>query len=203
MEGLQLLLETSLKLFMRYGIKSVSMDDISREMGMSKKTLYQYVSDKKDLVQQAVKYHFDENEKACDILLSKSNNAIVQLVDLALHVTKTIGDINPATLYDLQKYYPEGWKMLLEHKQQYMTNCIKNNIVVGIETGMYRPEVDVKIIAPLYISMIDCILESEVFRKLEINYGHLLSHVIEYHLHALMSTAGREYYEIHKTSISI
>ncbi len=203
MQTLELLLNTSIKLFMRYGIKSVSMDDISREMGISKKTLYQYVDDKRDLVYQAVGCHFSRDKVACDFLLADETNAIKQLLNLAHHITQTLGDMNPSTIYDLQKYYPDSWKQVEAHQQDYIINCIKSNIENGKKDGLYRSETDSDVVAKLYITLIDSSLHAPIFQSRDMNHSKLLTQIIDYHLHALMSEKGRKYLAKHKESLTV
>jgi len=188
---------------MRYGIKSVSMDDISQEMGISKKTLYQYVDDKRDLVYKAVEYHFNRDKLACDFLLADESNAIKQLLNLAHHITQTMGDMNPATIYDLQKYYPDSWNQVESHKKEYIISCIKANIDNGKKDGLYRLETDSDVIAKLYITLIDSSLNSPTFQSRSTNHSKLLTQIIDYHLHALMSEKGRKYLAKHKESLIV
>jgi TetR/AcrR family transcriptional regulator, cholesterol catabolism regulator len=182
---------------MRYGIKSVSMDDISRELGMSKKTLYQYITDKEDLVFQSVSYHFNHDKEECDVLLEQRSNSIKQLLDLAQHITQTLGEMNPSLIYDLQKYYPKSWKQVQTHRQDYMVSCIKLNVEAGIKADLYRKDIDPDVAAKLYISLIEVSLSSPLFYDKNTNYSNIFGQIIDYHLHALMSDKGRKYLKNH------
>jgi AcrR family transcriptional regulator len=100
---------------MRYGIKSLTMDDISRHLGISKKTLYLVATDKKDLVKQCVELTVNAEEcMLCDITAQKGN-AIDEMFDVNKRISQKLQNVQPAVMYDLQKYYPEAWKAMESH----------------------------------------------------------------------------------------
>ncbi|MCB0735465.1 MAG: TetR/AcrR family transcriptional regulator [Flavobacteriales bacterium] len=203
METSEKLLIRSLEMFMRYGIKSVSMDDIASEMGMSKKTLYQYVKDKRDLVNQSVNYHFTQDREACSRVLGHSSNAIEQMLDIASHVIQMMRQMNPSTIYDLRKYYPEGWKKFEEHRKVFIVSCIRDNIQNGKENGLYRPELSEDVIAKIYITLIDASVNpTSELAELQ-NYSEIIRQVIDYHLHAITTHEGREYLYKHIEALNL
>ena len=103
------------ELFMRYGVKSISMDDISSQLGISKKTLYQFVDNKKDLIQKVFERHIEEEMAAMKIIVNESENAVEEIVRIAQYVTQLLREMSPKTLYDLQKYYRSIWDLSLIH----------------------------------------------------------------------------------------
>ena len=100
------------ELYMKYGIKSVSMDDVARELGISKKTLYQHFTDKDELVQKVVDYHMDMQEQEMKKIACAGHNAIEELLMVSKNITQLLKQTNPSVTYDLQKYYPETWRSI-------------------------------------------------------------------------------------------
>lgn len=105
------LLHKSREMFMRSGVKSMTMDDIARELGMSKKTIYQFVGNKAELVNKVLNEYLSEERKQVETILSKSANAVDGMINMVEYLLNVLHDFNPASLNDLQKYYPEAWKI--------------------------------------------------------------------------------------------
>ncbi|MFT7592572.1 MAG: AcrR family transcriptional regulator [bacterium] len=194
------ILEKSLGLFMRYGIKSVSMDDISREIGVSKKTVYQHVSDKRDLVRQTFERHLNSDEAFCTRMMDETNNPIQQLLNLAKHIVDNFSQMNPSTMFDIQKYYPSCWELFHDHKNKYIQSQVIDNLKLGIKTGHYRPELNVDIISKLYICLIDSTVNPDTFPAKEFDRVSIFVQLFDYHLHAIMTSEGTKYFNKHKES---
>ncbi len=127
------------QLFMRLGIKSLTMDEIARQLGVSKKTLYKYASDKKELVSKAVQLAIDEEESLPYPKCTKQNGtAIDKIFAINTMVSEKLQSIQPAVIFDMQKYYPEAWAIMEEHKSVFIHNQIKENLAEGIKQGLYR-----------------------------------------------------------------
>lgn len=194
------IIRKAMSLFMQYGIKSVSMDDLSREMGISKKTLYQHFADKKELVNKAFETHILKDEKMCCTIMEESKNAIQQLMDLAKHLVETFTKLNPSTIFDIQKYYPNSWKLFSKHRSEFIHKQIANNLELGVQTGLYRKELDIEVTALLYISLVDAMVKPSVYAGNSLRHLDVFVQVFDYHLHAIMSDEGRTYFNSHKES---
>jgi TetR/AcrR family transcriptional regulator, cholesterol catabolism regulator len=194
------ILSKSLGLFMRYGIKSVSMDDISREVGVSKKTLYQHVTDKRDLVRLTFERHLSDDEKFCTDMMDETSNAIQQLLNLAKHLVDNFSQMNPSTMFDVQKYYPTCWSLFDDHKNKYIKDQVVQNLTLGINDGLYRPELNVEIISRLYICLIDASVNPDTFPSKEFDRVSIFVQLFDYHLHAIMTEEGNQYFNTHKES---
>lgn len=122
------ILEKVHQLFMKYGLKSVSMDDISRQLGISKKTLYQCVENKRDLIKEVFQKHIEEEEAAISEIVAKSKDAVDEMIGIARFVTALLREISPTTLYDMQKYYGDIWGMMEALHQDHIYTVIKTNL---------------------------------------------------------------------------
>ena len=107
-EKLKKLLDDSLNVFMKYGIRSVTMDDMARHLGISKKTLYKHVKDKNDLVIQCMKQHQADEKCAMEACIGNELNAIEEMFEISQVIVDQLQNIHPSVMYDLEKYYPEA-----------------------------------------------------------------------------------------------
>ena len=115
------ILQKSHALFMRYGIKSVTMDDIARELAVSKKTLYQFFENKADLLQQIANENMEKDKAMMARALTDSKNAIDEFLHMARYITNEISQISPTALYDMQKYYPEIWQSFQDFSESQIS----------------------------------------------------------------------------------
>lgn len=193
---LNAILEKVKTMFMRYGIKSVTMDDVARELGMSKKTLYQYVSNKEDLVEKVLMYlhgmYHDKSGKFCEF---GKLNAIEILMKVNVIVSKIMKDHNPSMQYDLKKYYPDIAKRFMDMRNKEIYESIILNIKQGINDGHYRKDLNDVLIAKLYISRISTITDDDVFTLDEIKAPDFFKTIMELHIRSLATPKGIEILE--------
>ncbi|KPL15178.1 MAG: hypothetical protein AMS26_08355 [Bacteroides sp. SM23_62] len=177
-------------LYRKYGIKSVTMDDVAHELGMSKKTLYQFVSDKTELVQMVV-----EHVRQCDFSAMKKKegtelNAIEEMIEVSQHVNSLMKDHSPTYEYDLKKYYPDIYRNLMSARRKLMYEAMIANIRKGKKEGLYRKELDEKIIAKLHLLRVENIQSSEIFGEEEMHSQNFFREVFVYHIHGLATEKG-------------
>jgi len=185
------ILEKVSVLYRKYGIKSVTMDDVAKELGISKKTLYQYVSDKTDLVQKVV-----EHIRQCNFAAMIQNpviarNAIEDLIEVSLHLNALITDHSPSYYYDLKKYYPDLFKNLMSTRRKLMYESMLANIRKGKKEGLYRRQLDEEIIAKLHLLRIENLQDTEIFEDKEMHSSKFFKEVFIYHIHGLATEKGR------------
>jgi TetR/AcrR family transcriptional regulator, cholesterol catabolism regulator len=180
--------------FYRYGIKSVTMDDIAKELCISKKTLYQYFKDKNDIIEQIVSYHIETIQ--CDLvsLYDDSDNAIDVLLIVSKYISDQLQRIHPSVTFDLQKYYPEAWHRHTEYRKTRMINDIKKNMEIGIQQGFYRNDFNTDIIARFYLARIENLLHNEELIK-DYSFDELFNSLFIYHIRGIANKKGIEYLE--------
>lgn len=191
------LLHKSREMFMRSGVKSMTMDDIARELGMSKKTIYQFVGNKAELVNKVLNEYLCEERKQVDTILSKSANAVDGMINMVEYLLNVLHDFNPASLNDLQKYYPEAWKIYDEYRYQYVVTRIRENLDNGVKQGVYRADMDADIIARIYVRGIDMILDQQMFPQKRYSFFNLYKEFLKYHLRGIVSPKGLKILEQH------
>lgn len=182
------------KLYLKFGIRSVTMDDVASEFGISKKTLYQYFKDKADLVSQVVDFYL--KNLMIDINASKDENAIDFYFALRSHISKILKYFNNNIEFDLKKQYPQLFKKVHKIKREKIFSNTVSNIKKGIETGFYRPGLDIELIAKLQVGRMLYTLnpENEIFTESEVATIELFDKVIEYHMHAICTEKGIKYF---------
>lgn len=181
------------EIFLKYGIKSVSMDDIARELGVSKKTLYQYFEDKTDLVKKILDAEMQEN--LCEAISTEGYNAIDLLLMVSKHLSEKLARISPTVTYDLQKYYPEVWKQNSELRRQHILDQIASNFQQGIEEGLYREDMNVKIITYFYFIRLENILsiDNAMDWLKDIDFKEIFNTMFIYHIRGIANQKGIDY----------
>jgi AcrR family transcriptional regulator len=178
------------ELFMQYGLKSISMDDVARTLGISKKTLYRCVSNKADLIRKGLVMHIEEEKMVLDEIHKTAENAIDEMIKISRYMSQTLQKVNPSVIHDLQKYYQSSWELMESLHFEHTYFLIKNNIEKGIAEGLYRDDVPADIIAKLYIGRIDLVIDKNLFPIGEYTFSQIHRTMIRYHLHGIMSEKG-------------
>ena len=191
------ILEKTFELVMKYGIKSVSLDDISRGIGISKKTIYQYFENKKDLVGNVVKNFIEEDEKVITSIVENADTAIEGIHKIAKHVLQMLRKMSPSMIFDTKKYFPEIWDSLEKGHFNFIRQTIAANILRGQEEGLYIKEIDHDIISRLYISLTFALADEKLFPLTQYTRSDLFTNLINYHLRSLLTDRGREIYKSH------
>lgn len=190
-----LIIDKSFSLFVKYGIKSVTMDDIAAQLGVSKKTLYLHVSDKKELVRLTVEDHISKVTSNCEVVFDQEMNPIDQLLGIIEINRKWASNMNPTLIFDLQKYHTDAWAKVEEHKKDFIYRHVYDNLVLGQEKGYYRPELKPNIISKYYLGMIGAMMNAELFSPEEFDMHKLQTELVIYHLHGISTGKGIDYLE--------
>jgi AcrR family transcriptional regulator len=177
-------------LYSKYGIKSVTMDDVSRELGISKKTLYQFVKDKTELVEKIVELEIEKYGCFFETLHTKNLNAIEELFEVQKIVTKMLREHNPSQDYDLRKYYPEQFAKVQNVKRERMYENILLNLKKGKVEGLYRSEIDEEIIAKIQLLRIETSFDTEIFTMEEIMSTKVFYEIFIYHIRGIANEKG-------------
>jgi len=189
------ILEASSQLYMKHGIRSVSMDDLARQLGISKKTIYQYYENKDTLVTAVVISHVEKEREEVEKILSSSENAIDQMEQIARMALRTLAEVSSGTMFDLQKYYRKQWLAITDLHKKLIHSVIKQNIDRGISEGIYRPEIDAEIIARLYGEMAFSIVNHDVFSMQNFNMQEVYKQAFHYHINGILSPKGDKIFQ--------
>lgn len=179
-------------LFLKYGIKRVSMDDICRKIGISKKTCYNVIANKEELVLNVLDSHLSKDEKEILTILEQSGNAIDAMVNISKHVLKFLDKMTPSLIFDLKKYHPEAWKKIEERHFPFIENAIFDNLKRGQKEGLYRKDLNPVILSKLYVLQSIAISDPEHFSTSDFTKVNLYKEMIRYHLYGIISEEGKQ-----------
>jgi TetR/AcrR family transcriptional regulator, cholesterol catabolism regulator len=189
----QKIIEGATEIFLRLGIKSVNMDDIARELGMSKKTLYLHVQDKKDLVGKAMQWHIDQEDNCICNIQDEKLNAIDQFFEIMMLVNEMLKSMHPSILYDIQKYYPEMMKSMMDNRQKMIRETLLANMKQGQKEGLYRKDFNPDVIIEIYVHSIEGIFNHNWFANIGTTPSELYLELFRYHIRGIASEKGIEY----------
>ena len=179
-------------LYLKYGIKSITMDDVSRELGISKKTLYQYVTDKFDLVKKVLEIEIDCRKCEFDKIQFENKNAIEELIDVHRYVYKKIKESNPSTEYDLRKYYPDLFAEFNEKLRAKIYERVLLNIKKGKEEGIYRQDLNEEIITKITLMRAEVSGGIEALNICDTSSPEFFTEGMIYHIHGIANEKGIE-----------
>lgn len=195
MSNLQNILLKSEQLFFSYGVKSITMDDLSKHLGVSKKTVYLFVSNKADLVDKTMESYLGKEKQLITNICLQSQNAVDEMFQIGKHVTGHLRYLNPSVVYDLQKYYPQTWKRLLDYKNSFLYSIIQENIKKGIAQGFYRQDINPDIISKIYSLKSDSLVDQEIFPFTKYKLLEVYVEFLKYHIRGIASDKGLKYLE--------
>ncbi len=178
------------ELFRRYGIRSVTMDEIATQLGMSKKTIYQYYADKDQLVDAVAVDEINYSQECCMKDAAVSANAIEEIFRVMEFVEVMFSNMNPSMLHDLEKYHPLGYRKFLEHKNKFLFDMIKKNIERGIKEELYRPELDIEIMVRYRLETLMLGFNTSLFPTVKFNLVKLQQEILEHFLYGLATLKG-------------
>jgi len=181
-------------LFMRYGVRSISMDDIARHLGVSKKTLYQYFADKEELVTMVSKSHLVRTTQQYEALREQSANSIEELFKLATCIKKDMENLNPALLYDLQKFHPKAWNVWLEHKNKTIRESVIRTLREGMEAGYIRAEIDPEILATMRLELVQMGFNPELYPRERFSLAEVQAQLFDHFVFGVVTDKGKKLY---------
>lgn len=188
------ILEGAKNLFMQFGLKSITMDDIARKVGVSKKTIYQFFNDKNSIVFKSVHEHFSDHRKEIENVLENSKDAIESIYRISKCMKVQIEAINPTVLYDLQRYFPKAYKRFLEFKNTFMKDRMSQIIENGISSGYFRKEINTEILIIQRIEQVQLAFNNEVFPRDKFDFKEVHEQLFDHFIHGILTEKGKEKY---------
>jgi len=186
------ILQQATALFMRNGIRSVSMDDIATNMAMSKKTLYKWFANKDEMVHAVMSQHLSETQRDCTRLMEQSGSAIDELFRMMSWVKQQFADVHPGIFYDLQKFYPLTWQLWVAHKNQYILAQIIDNLRRGMAEELYRADLDLEVLARLRLAQIELVFNTNVFPARQFEVQRLQQTMLEHFMLGIATLKGHK-----------
>jgi AcrR family transcriptional regulator len=186
------ILHNAADMFLNLGFKSVTMDDIARTSGVSKKTIYAHFSNKTDLVEAVTNYLFDTVCCGIDLIHEQQQNPIIELFEIKKFVMQHLKDEKSSPQYQLQKYYPKIFASLKTRQFEVMQESIKENLSRGIQQDLYRDTIEVDFIARIYFHGMIGIKDKDLFPLHNYSMSTLMNYYLEYHLRGICTEKGTQ-----------
>jgi AcrR family transcriptional regulator len=177
-------------LFMQYGLRSVSMDDIANGLGISKKTIYQYYADKDELVDAFITEKINHNQSCCELDKDAAENAVHEIflaIDMMMEI---MSSMNPALLFEMQKYHPAAFERFYKHKNDYLFTVIKDNLLRGIKEGLFRIDLKVDVLARFRVESMMLPFQPDFHTKTKYTLFEIEEELLMHYLFGLVSERG-------------
>ena len=200
METKERIIEQAKNLFLKLGIRSVSMDDICSHLAISKKTLYQHVADKDELVDMVLQGQISGMQAETMECCTASDNAIQEVIKTMEMLVRHFTSMNPVVLFDLQKFHLNAFNKFKDHKYQFTLEIISNNLRRGIAEGLYRSDINVDILSKFRLESLEIAFNVEVFPTNRYNLVEVSIAIIENFLYGLATEKGFALIEKYKNN---
>ena len=192
MESKDQIAQAAEKLFLLYGIRSVTMDDISKEISISKKTIYQHYRDKDEMVCMVTERVLNRDKKEFDTISASSIDAIHAIVMVSQYLRDHLKSVNPSILYDLQKYHPSAWNIYLHFKENVFLQSLRSTLERGIKEGFFRIGINIEVLAHLRIEEIQMCSNTDIFPREKFDYKEVQLQLFNHFIHGVLTDKGRQ-----------
>ena len=195
-----IIIEKATKLFLQLGFKSVTMDDLAVSLGISKKTLYIHFENKHQLVKEVAYSIFEKVTRDIIKIKEGTSNPIEELHCVKMEAMKYLGSEKTSPNYQLQKYFPKIYEDLKTKEYQYLGEMVKSSLQNGIDSGLFRTEIDVEFVSRLYINGMRGIRDIEIFPIEQFKIEDLFEKYLDYHLRAIVTPKGMKSLTLFKST---
>ncbi|MEY2650423.1 MAG: hypothetical protein RL608_1097 [Bacteroidota bacterium] len=192
------ILQRAMEMFQRYGLRAMTMDDVCRELSMSKKTLYQYFSNKADLVDQAVRHVFCAHQKSMDQIGLDHENAIDRMINRYAFLMRMMESHGPNMMFPLKKYYPKTYEWLFAQRQRTMTEALVQTIKDGQAQRLFRDDLDPQLVARIHFTTMVGIADAELSNESFGQRRELIWTAIGLFIRSISTAQGLQYFNDHK-----
>ncbi|GAB4399343.1 MAG: TetR/AcrR family transcriptional regulator [Microscillaceae bacterium] len=184
--------------FRRYGIRSVSMDDIAKELGMSKKTIYQHFKDKDDLVCQFIARQMEMEYQDLKALAENAQDAIDAVLKMSGYFKELYSNVNPALIYDLEKYHPNARQVEKHYEETFFRQMMVENLRKGMADGFYRAEIDPEFVSIMWMRMMEWVCDPDAFPPQQYDIWDTHLRLVEMIIRGIVTLRGFQILEEHQ-----
>lgn len=199
MEQSERILVKARELFMRLGIRSVSMDDIASHLGMSKKTIYQFFADKDELVDKMMDKELELMQEDCRLCYVNARDAVDEIFLTMDMIIEQFRHLNPVVLSDLAKFHYRTWQRVEKHKEEFVGKIIADNLERGIQEGLYRTDLNVDVMTRYRLGSMMLPFNPELYPTRKYDLADVSRQLIEHYVYGLVTAKGHKLIEKYKT----
>ena len=186
------ILEGARELFFKYGIKSITMDDVAKNLAISKKTIYKYFADKDELVEAMTRQLMKKNETEFDAISKETDNVVEEVFTMMKHMGTMFSQMNPNLFYDMQKYHPHSWKLFQDFKEECIERMVEESVKRGIDQGLVRPDINTKVVARLRMEEVEMGFNPAVFPPARFKIIDVQLALLDHFLHGICTLKGHK-----------
>ena len=194
------ILNKARELMFQTGVKHVTMDDLANQLGISKKTIYQYFKDKDALVSSVVEFELANHALLCNQSTQAADNAVHEIFLLMSVIQEMFNRMNPLALFEIEKYYPLAFEKIKNHKDDYMFSMISANLEKGISEGLYRKDVDVTILSKYRLETSLIPFNIHIFHPSKFDMLKVNLQIIEHFVYGVATLEGHKLMDTYKLS---
>lgn len=178
------------EIYKKYGIRSISMDDLAHQLSVSKKTIYQHFEDKNALVKEVASFIINEKLQAFTDVAGCTSNAIEELGITAKLIREHFSKLNPAFMFDLRKYFPDAWALFAQHEKDVVYHAVVDNLERGKKEGFFRPEINVSILAKIRFHQIHMSFDEQIFPSEDYDLAEVHLQMFDFFVHGILTEHG-------------
>jgi len=186
------ILDGALELFYKHGIKSITMDDVAKHLGMSKKTIYRFFRDKEEIVMKCCDRDLNDRDCVFREITGTSTDAIGELMEMMKHTSRMFSQMNPNLFYDMQKYHPSVWKLFRDFKEKNILRMVEDNLRKGISQGLYRRDINIPVIARLRIEEVEMGMNPQIFPSQLFRIAEVQLSLFDHFMHGITTLKGHK-----------
>ncbi|MFZ9661897.1 MAG: TetR/AcrR family transcriptional regulator [Chitinophagaceae bacterium] len=185
-------------LFVKYGIRSVSMDDIASSLGMSKKTIYNFFADKDELVLDIIDSEIEKMKTDCVYSVTESENAIQEIFMTMDRIQTHQKQMNPTVVYDLQKFHHKAFSKFMTYKNSFLLEVIRQNMIRGIKEQLYRDDVNIEMMARYRLETVMVPFNTDLYPQEQFDLTEVTLAIQEHFIYGLATQKGFSLIEKYK-----
>src|ERR1700743_2197918 len=192
-------------LFCRYGSRTITMDEIANQLGISKKTIYQFFTDKDDMVSAVIEQGVKKKETECKQFRDDAADAVHEIFLALEDLEEMLKYTNPLMLYDLEKHHPRAFHKIKEYKYQFLYQALMENLNRGVAEGVYRTDFHKDIVVKGRIEAAFLVFNPDLFPTTRYKMSEVSFELALVFLHGVTTDKGRqliEKYTIERTKKS-
>ncbi|WP_080059705.1 TetR/AcrR family transcriptional regulator [Spirosoma aerolatum] len=186
----QRILAEAERLFWRYGIRSVTMEDIAKQLGISKKTIYQHFTDKEQILSEVIQDKFGRDHKAMACVAVEAENPVAEIMHVLAMIQKNADQVSPNLLIDMKRHYPQAFALFKQYKEGEVLRSILENIQKGIEQGLYRSDLNPGILARLRVEQIELAFNNDIFPSNQYTMQQIQYELMHHFIRGMLTEQG-------------
>lgn len=180
------------ELFKRHGVRSVTMDDIAKHLGVSKKTIYQFFENKETLVNAVFETYLVKEEAIVNEISANAQDPVDEILKLSDHLKMSFQNVNPNLLFEIEKYFPAAWKTFQDHKNCCLIQTVKSSLTNGVEKGYFRKDMNLDLIAVMRMELVQLGFNPYIFPPDKFNMFEVQVQLLDHFLHGICTLKGHK-----------